>query len=187
MSAKHLPANSSRRKFVRSAGVLTLSGPGLLACSGPASGDRQLEFGSLDEAMQEAGRLAAKPDLITTSAWSLAQTLIHCAQSVEFSFSGFPEQKSALFRNTIGSAAFHVFDLRGRMSHDLAEPIPGAPALNPAVPVELAMNRLTGAVQDFRAAGDKLRPHFAYGDLSALQYERAHAMHLANHFSFMPG
>ena len=28
-----------------------------------------------------------------------------------------------------------------------------------------------------------LRPHFAYGKLSKPEFERAHAMHLANHFS----
>jgi hypothetical protein len=28
-----------------------------------------------------------------------------------------------------------------------------------------------------------LRPHFAYGELTKPQYERAHLMHLANHWT----
>ena len=42
--------------------------------------------------------------------WSLAQVLNHAAQSIEYSMSGFPESKSALFRATVGSAAFALFD-----------------------------------------------------------------------------
>jgi hypothetical protein len=143
-------------------------------------------FASLDEAMREAARLASVPDLVVTSVWSLAQTLAHCAQSIEYSVTGFPEPRSTLFQRTVGSAAFHVFDLRGRMSHDLAEPIPGAPALDPLQSVQSALTRLSEAVDSFHRAGDKLRPHFAFGEMSASQYDRAHALHLANHFSFMP-
>lgn len=46
-----------------------------------------------------------------------------------------------------------------------------------------ALARLQGALQAFRATTAPLRPHFAYGELSRPEYELAHAMHLANHFS----
>ena len=122
--------------------------------------------------------------LAPATAWSWSQTLEHCAQSIEFSLQGFPAPKSALFQNTLGAAAFNVFALRGRMSHNLAEPIPGAPALDASTPdASAALARLRKAVQDFAAHAGPLQPHFAYGALSRAQYEQAHAMHLANHLS----
>lgn len=148
--------------------------------------DRQLVFASLDKAMREVERLsqAAVHALAPATAWNWSQTLEHCAQSIEFSLQGFPAPKSALFQNTLGAAAFNVFALRGRMSHNLAEPIPGAPALDASTPdASAALARLRKAVQDFATHAGPLHPHFAYGALSRAQYEQAHAMHLANHLS----
>ena len=135
--------------------------------------------------MAEAERLNAAwvHALEPATAWTWAQTLVHCAQSIEYSLQGFPLPKSALFQNTLGAAAFKVFTLRGRMSHNLAEPIPGAPALDANASAEGALARLRQAVQDFGAHTGPLQPHFAYGALSRAQYEQAHAMHLANHLS----
>ena len=56
--------------------------------------------------------------------FNLPQMLNHAAQSVEYSLRGFPQMKPALFRHTVGSAAFAMFDARGVMRHALAEPIP---------------------------------------------------------------
>ena len=69
------------------------------------------------------------------------------------------------------------------MSHNLAEPIPGAPALDAAAEAQAALARLRKAAQDFAAHTGPLQPHFAYGALDKAQYEQAHAMHLANHLS----
>lgn len=115
--------------------------------------------------------------------WSLPQVLVHLAQSIEFSMTGFPEPKSALFQSTLGAAAFAFFDARGRMSHSLTEPIPGAPALDPATALPAAKARLTEALRRFEAHGGPLRPHFAYGALDKPAYTRAHLMHLANHWT----
>ena len=117
-----------------------------------------------------------------TGAWKLAQVLEHAAQSVEYSMGGFPVMKSAVFRSTVGAAAFAVFDARGAMSHSLGEPIPGAPMLIEA-PLDAAVNRLKTSLTRFAAHRDALMPHFAYGELSHAQYTRAHLMHLANHWS----
>jgi Protein of unknown function (DUF1569) len=119
----------------------------------------------------------------TTGAWTLAQMLQHAAQSVEFSLDGFPELKSALFRAAVGRAAFAVFEARGRMGHNLAEPIPGAPALDAAAALPAAIERATAALRRFDAHNGALAPHFAYGALDKAQYMRAHLMHLANHWS----
>jgi hypothetical protein len=118
----------------------------------------------------------------TTGAWPIATVLNHAAQSVEYSLRGFPEPKSALFRATLGRAAFAWFDSRGAMTHGLAEPIPGAPVLAADVPLAAAIERLQKALADFEAHTGALAPHFAYGALDKPQYTRAHLMHLANHW-----
>jgi hypothetical protein len=162
------------------AGSLAASTAG---CTDPSIIDRRLEFRSLDDALHELDRLARAAVLKAGTAWTLPQTLIHCAQSIEYSMTGFPQGNSALFQHTVGAAAFSVFSWRGRMTHDLAEPIPGAPSLDAAIDAVSATARLQRAIQDFRSGNGPLRPHFAYGALTRSEFEQAHAMHLANHFS----
>ena len=145
--------------------------------------DRRLVFTSLNDALRELDRLAKAVVQKPGTVWTWPQTLIHCAQSIEYSMTGFPQAKSPIFQRTIGAVAYRVFSWRGRMTHDLAEPIPGAPSLEASIDAASAIARLQRAVQDFRSRKEPLRPHFAYGELTKSEYEHAHAMHLANHFS----
>ena len=69
------------------------------------------------------------------------------------------------------------------MSHSLDEPIPGAPALDASQALKTSVNRLLAAMDAFAGFNGTLRPHFAYGELTKPQYERAHLMHLANHWT----
>ncbi len=182
MSTQHLPIRSRRAFLVSTAAtglvVATASG-----CQKASAADRQLAFGSLKEAQREIERLAKAKALQSSTVWTWPQTLTHCAQSIEYSLTGFPVPKSALFQNTAGTLAFQLFHWRGRMSHDLAEPIPGAPALDSSQDANLAMARLQTAIADFHKRTTHLQPHFAYGALNKPTYEHAHAMHLANHLS----
>lgn len=173
-----------RRQFLQATAFtgIALMAPGALASTG--NSDRELQFVSLDEALAELAQLAGSGEPVSHTTWNWAKTLTHCAQSIEFSMTGFPESKSALFQNTVGAAAYNVFAWRGRMTHDLAEPIPGAPALDDATDIPTAETRLRAAIEQFRQWQGEFKPHFAYGELSKAQYELAHAMHLANHFSF---
>jgi len=158
-------------------------GAGLAASRSSAGTDRGLRFASLADARDELTWLAQATSLTSTAAWNWAQTLTHCAQSIEYSMSGFPQMKSVLFQSTVGAAATSVFAWRGRMTHDLGEPIPGAPPLVASAPAAAAIERLLASMQAFAQWPGPLRPHFAYGDLAKPDYERAHAMHLANHLS----
>lgn len=175
--------HASRRSFIATAAVAGLAVASTTACQKANAADRQLVFASFSDAQRELDRLGKAAALTSTAQWSWPQTLVHCAQSIEFSLTGFPQPKSALFQNTAGAVAFQVFSWRGRMSHDLAEPIPGAPALDTSTDAATAMARLQQAIADFRKRTEALRPHFAYGELNKPSYERAHAMHLANHLS----
>ena len=182
MADNHTPA--SRRSFLASTaaavGVLAVS---TSACQKAHASDRQLVFASLKEAQREIDRLSKAAALRSSTQWSWPQTLTHCAQSIEYSLTGFPNPKSALFHNTAGTLAFQFFYWRGRMSHDLAEPIPGAPALDTSNDAALAMARLQTAIAEFHKRTLPLQPHFAYGELNKPAYEHAHAIHIANHLS----
>ena len=178
----HTPP-ASRRTFLATTAATGLLAVTTSACQKASAADRQLVFASLKDAQREIDRLAKAAALRSSTLWSWPQTLTHCAQSIEYSLTGFPVAKSALFQNTAGTAAFQVFYWRGRMSHDLAEPIPGAPALDTSNDAALAMARLQKAIADFHKHTDPLLPHFAYGSLNKPAYTHAHALHLANHLS----
>lgn len=177
------PINHGRRRFVRLSAGAALAAPLLASMGARAADARDLQLVSLDAALNELNRLAQAGALDSSAVWTWAQTLTHCAQSIEFSMTGFPEAKSALFQSTVGSAAYAVFAWRGRMSHDLAEPIPGAASLERVTDNLAAETRLRAAILAFQQWPGELQPHFAYGALSKPEYELAHAMHLANHFS----
>jgi hypothetical protein len=145
--------------------------------------DRALQWATLAQADADLTLLAASATRRSTAAWSWAQTLEHCAQSIDYSMTGYPQAKPLWFRRTVGPAALGVFVWRGRMSHDVAEPIPGAPTLDPVLSPDLALAHVRAAMQRFAQWTGPLQPHFAYGVLDKIQYEQAHAMHMANHFS----
>ena len=119
--------------------------------------------------------------LSTTGEWNLYQIFTHCAQSVEYSMSGFPQHKPELFKNTVGQLAFSLFSSKGKMTHSLSEAIPGAKAFSSVEETEVALARFKKSMIAFKAFEGNLAPHFAYGDLSKEEYEIAHAMHFYNH------
>lgn len=136
---------------------------------------------SLAEAQRWLDKLHKSAEAKAIGAWPLSSVLEHLAQSIEMSMDGFPEPKSALFQNTLGAAAFGVFRWRGRMTHSLSEPIPGAPALTAPADWRPAAQRLQAAIIRFEGHQGALKPHFAYGALDKADYALAHSFHIANH------
>jgi hypothetical protein len=136
---------------------------------------------SLEDALRWLDRLERAADVKAIGAWPLGAVLEHLAQSIEMSMDGYPEARSPVFQSTAGSAAFAWFKWRGRMSHGLAEPIPGAPALMAGADWRPAATRLRGAITRFNGYTAPLRPHFAYGALSKPEFAVAHNLHIANH------
>ncbi|MBA6357938.1 MULTISPECIES: DUF1569 domain-containing protein [unclassified Colwellia] len=119
--------------------------------------------------------------LIHQGEWNPYQIFSHCAQSVEFSMSEFPEHKSNLFKSTVGQLAFSIFASKGKMTHNLGEPIPSAPIIIKHLDSTHALIRLKQSLLNFSRYQGILAPHFAYGELSKAEYEIAHVMHLYNH------
>jgi hypothetical protein len=170
-----------RRRALKTTTVL-LAAP--VAASQLAGCTGQLQtFRTWQEGQQAVLDLLFREKVVQGNPWTLTQVLQHLAQSVEFSMQGFPALRGAWFRSTIGSAAFAVFNARGAMSHTLDDPIPGAPALDASQPLKTSVQRLLDAMDAFAQFNGTLRPHFAYGELTKPQYERAHLMHLANHWT----
>lgn len=134
----------------------------------------------LDIALQKLKQLINQ-DVISSADWTPAQIFNHCAQSIEFSMTGFPVHKSDVFKQTAGKIALSVFTRNGSMTHGLAEPIPGAPDLIEKSDTQLALKRLMQSLLDFQGVTVELKPHFAYGVLNKAEYAKAHVLHLNNH------
>jgi Protein of unknown function (DUF1569) len=166
-----------RRHFVLTGAVVSTTG--LTGCEGEME-----QFRTLKEARERVLDLRFNTPT-HGSQWSLSGMLQHLAQSIEYSMTGFPEMKSAAFRAVVGNLAFAFFNARGAMSHNLVEPIPGAPALKADQPLRESVQRLLDALAAFEAWTGPLKPHFAYGDLDKAQYTRAHLFHIANHWSLL--
>jgi len=135
---------------------------------------------SLEEARSELKKLALSKTTVAGE-WSVAQVLVHCAQSIEYSLSGFPRHKPWLFRAIVGKIALSKFLRQGYMTHNRLAAIPGAPAPE-AADANAALARLLKAIDDF-VARDQLAPHFAYGPVDKADYDRVQAMHIADHLS----
>lgn len=160
---------------------MLLAAPASLSLAG-CQGELPKQFESWRAAQEAVLELRFKEPKLKGSAWNLAQMLQHAAQSIEYSMQGFPEPKPAWFQATLGNAAYALFDARGQMSHSLDEPIPGAPVLDAERSLKSSVQRLLDAMDAFAAFKGELKPHFAYGKLDRNQYQRAHLMHLANHW-----
>ena len=168
--------------------VLTLGAIGGAAALGAGfwalpTGDRA---GALNiEGAQDLLRTLEGKALVSVQGWTPAEVFNHCAQSIEYSISGYPELKPSWFRSSVGPLAFSVFAARGAMRHPLHEAIPGAAPLSEPTSQALALSRLQQAFSDFSQYQGELQPHFAYGALSHADYVEAHVMHLYNHMSLI--
>jgi len=125
-------------------------------------------------------RLEGSGPLTIDGPWSPGQALAHCAQSIEFSLSSFPVLKPWLLRVTVGKLVKGRFLSRGAMSHDLTAPVPGAAPLPPTTDTE-GFSRLRQAVAEFRKFHGEPAPHPVYGPCSRQEFEKLHAIHLADH------
>ena len=178
------PTTAERRSALRRLGLVigvgALAAPVVVSAVRPGSLSLP-EFDSVDAALRTLEQLRTNAPRMN-GAWDLARVLHHAAQSVEYSMAGFPELKPAWFRASVGSYAFALFNARGQMSHQLDEPIPGAPPLVQGETLAPAIDRALAALRAFDRHAGTLAPHFAYGALDKPAYTRAHLMHLANHW-----
>lgn len=144
------------------------------------SADRDNSALSVAAMLRRLEALSLEP-MEKTGNWNPFQVFTHCSQSVEYSMTGYPQNKSQLFQKSAGQLAFATFSARGSMSHSLDEVIPGAPPLAERGDAKLALDRLINALLDFNAYSGELSPHFAFGTLGKHDYAVAHSLHINNH------
>ena len=124
-------------------------------------------------------------NLQSSGQWAPSRVFIHCAKSIEFSMIGFPLHKSDGFKSALGSNAFAVFASLGKMTHSLDETIPGEESLElvgqKLSATDQAIDILLDRIDAFQNFQGKLKPHFAFGELTKADYELAHVMHIYNH------
>jgi Protein of unknown function (DUF1569) len=179
------PMSAERRGMLRRIGLVVgvgaLAAPVLVSVVRPAplNSERFASMGAALKTLEQLKTLAPRMN----GAWDMAHVLHHTAQSIEYSINGFPQPKPAWFRATVGSYAFALFNARGQMTHNLAEPIPGASDIPQGQPLAPAIDHAIAALQAFERHSGALAPHFAYGTLDKAAYTRAHLMHLANHWA----
>lgn len=145
-----------------------------------------IRLATLAQMRDALGKLRAdSASLVTASQqnFSLHQLLLHCAQSIEYSLTGYPAMKPAWLRATVGRLVRGRFLARGAMRHNLTAPVPGAPELPRDGDMDAAWSRLLTALDRFAGNTAPLCDHFLFGRLSKAEYERIHAMHLADHLS----
>jgi hypothetical protein len=169
-----------RRQFMKSSiavggSIVCVGGGGYFFIDGTDKDDLKIA-----SALKKLALLSDKI-LVHTGEWAPAKIFTHCAKSVEYSMSKFPEHKSNFFKHTIGKLAFSLFSSKGKMTHSLREPIPGSPSIDSTLDTAEALDHLKKSLTDFEQYEGKLAPHFAYGELTKSEYEIAHVMHLYNH------
>ncbi|MEM7254169.1 MAG: DUF1569 domain-containing protein [Pseudomonadota bacterium] len=135
---------------------------------------------NFDDVLTKVAEIEVAADAHVVRGGTPGQVLAHCAQSIQYSVSGFPENKPAWLQKTIGRLVARRFLRRGAMSHNLEQPIPGAPALNDVSLAE-GVDSIRDAIAAFREAR-QLAPHFVFGELTPEDYEQMQAMHFADHF-----
>lgn len=116
--------------------------------------------------------------------WTVGQTFLHLAQSVEYSMIGYPKSKPRFIQNTIGKLVKKKFLRQGYMKHNLNSPIPGAPELGLVSPSE-GLEQLIVAIEAFLKFNQELEPHFFFGKMDKKEFEQVHIMHILEHLESM--
>ncbi|MCB1176729.1 MAG: DUF1569 domain-containing protein [Leptospiraceae bacterium] len=170
------------KSFIFSGGLVI--GSTIENCS---SGDikmvKEVRLHSLEESLTELEKLENAKSITTTGNWDINQIFEHMAQSIEYSLSGYPDNKPYIIRKTIGRIVLSKFLGQGYMSHDLNSPIPGAPTLNKNPDFKPGISRLKNAIYSFINYTGEPKIHFVYDSVSKKEYDKIHAMHIANHLS----
>lgn len=189
---RNLPTNPgiTRAELFRRGGVtvaLVAGTPTIFAagCSTSIPRVADIKLTSLEQTVVDLRKFAAAKSIELPGKWTPAHVFRHCAQSIEYSMSGYPKMNSWLFRNTIGPIAKSKFIGDGQMSHDINDPIPGAPDIANSDDHSAAIGELIVVIEKYSAYRDELRDHFAFGGATHEQYEKLHAMHIADHLSAM--
>lgn len=142
----------------------------------------KLQFTSLEEVLKQLDILE-QSESVTTTNWSAYKILQHCAQTIDYSMTGYPQYKPKWFRATIGRLVLSKFLKQGFMKHNLSAPVPGSPILTKEGTTGEGIVLLRNTIERFRNFKGELKPHLIFGKLTREQYDHYFAMHVADHLS----
>jgi hypothetical protein len=142
----------------------------------------KLQFSSLEEVLTQLDILE-QSESVTTTNWSAYKILQHCAQTIDYSMTGYPQYKPKWFRATIGKIVISKFLKQGFMKHNLSAPVPGSPLLTKEGTTGEGIALLRNTIERFRNFNGELKPHLIFGKLTKTQYDRYFAIHVADHLS----
>ncbi|SHL37999.1 Protein of unknown function [Anaerocolumna jejuensis DSM 15929] len=142
----------------------------------------KINSSSLEDAEENLLRLKNSRDVKCPN-WNVSEICQHCAQSINYSMTGYPQLKPALIRATVGRAAIHKFLRQGYMKHDLTAPVPGGSKLDASRNSEESVDELLSTIEKFRSYSGQLLPHLLFGKLSKDEYDSYFAMHIADHLN----
>jgi hypothetical protein len=95
-------------------------------------------------------RLAATNEIKMTN-WTLYEILSYCAQTIEYSMTGYPAMKPKFLRMTIGRLVINKFLRQGYIRHNLSSYVPGGEAITSEGSTEEGLQRLIQAIDRFEA------------------------------------
>ena len=151
---------------------------------------RRLDFSTVADAPAEADGLRAG-GYEKLGNWDLSQVADHCAQWVEYEFTGYPPAGVAapafwVMRKTVGPGMLRKILESGTMKAG----VPTAPQTVPPPDRDAAAE--AAAVVRLRSAADRLAAHDGpvpdspiFGPMTADQAKRLHAIHCAHHLGFL--
>lgn len=142
----------------------------------------EIKLGSLDEVLKQINLLKEK-NVTSTTAWSAYKTFAHCAQTIDYSMSGYPSLKPVWVRATIGKIAIRKFLKQGYMKHDLTADVAGAPQIKEQGTLKEGIEILEQSILQFQKYEGELQPHLLFGNLSKEQYNQYFALHVADHLN----
>lgn len=122
-------------------------------------------------------------DIKVKTDWSMYHTLVHCAETIEYSMNGYPEMKPAFLRATVGKLAIKKFLRQGYMKHSLVADVAGGRKIKEDGSFEEGKNILLSMIDEFLNYKGKFAPHLLFGNLSREEYDQYFVLHIQDHFS----
>lgn len=142
---------------------------------------------TLQRARAQVDALKAK-DPTTLSARRgppLGQALVHVAQTLDYTRTGFPKALPRPVQVVIGKPGLALSKAAGRLViHTLRQRVPGAPKIARDTPVAdgiAEVDRALGELTAHLAAGKPIHPHPMFGELSASDAAWVQAAHIDAH------
>ncbi len=143
---------------------------------------KRIQLSTLNDAKKELHKLKSAQE-VKWKNWNISEICLHCAQTIQYSMTGYPKMKPLLIRVTIGKLAIKKFLRQGFMKHDLTAHVPGSNPIDTTLSKEESIDELMKTIRKFESFHGTLKPHLLFGNLTKEDYGTYFAMHIADHLN----